>query len=192
MHTTNPRLIGVSMYKGFKFGSEVSCKQNKFEQKIHSKWKNVDVKFWTKGINICRRFSGMPMMLYCLLLTVFDLFWSFKNRVREFKYRWERNQTLTTCASLQIAWLHTLLSHVKTINAWSYYRYYRVLHYARVYFHLHIFDYKTLHIRGCDSFKLTVPWCCHDVCLALSHPSVTHVLVESGSASTMSTGLRLD
>ena len=30
---------------------------------------NVDIKFWTKGINRCRRFSGMPEILYCLSST---------------------------------------------------------------------------------------------------------------------------
>ena len=40
----------------------------KFGQKIHSKMKNVDVKFLIKGINGCRRFSGTgrPVLLYCL------------------------------------------------------------------------------------------------------------------------------
>ena len=142
--------IGVRMCKGFKFGSEVSCKQNKFEQKIHSKWKMWMLNFEQK-VSTYAEYS-MPMMLYCLLLTVFDLFWSFKNR-----------ETLTTHI---FAWLsHTLLSHVKTLNAWSYYRYYRVLHYARVYFHRSLLPSAYIRlfcIRGCDSFKHTVPWCCHD------------------------------
>ena len=45
----------------FKFDSSVSCKQNKFQQKIHSKWKMWMINFINRY-----RFSCMPMILYCL------------------------------------------------------------------------------------------------------------------------------
>ena len=41
-----------------KFDNSVSCKQSKFQQKIHSKWKIWTLNFEQKVINRCRKFSG--------------------------------------------------------------------------------------------------------------------------------------
>ena len=53
-----------------KFGSSVPCKQGKFRQKIHSKWKMWILNFeqWV-SIDVHKRFSDLPMILFCLPLT---------------------------------------------------------------------------------------------------------------------------
>ena len=69
-----------------KFGSSVSCKQSKFQQKIHSKWK-----MWM--LNLEQKIS---MILLCLPLTGIFLYWSCKLRAnidRTIKLTWQFNYT---------------------------------------------------------------------------------------------------
>ena len=102
--------IGLSMCKGFKFGSEVS---------------NVDVKFWTKGINMQKilRYANDVVILLQYLIC----FEALKNRANI-------DYTHLCMTSHFKYWV----MFSKTKNAWSYYRYYGVLHYARVYFHIRL------------------------------------------------------